>query len=62
MEKEKSQNSSHDSIKVLSKSFLGVILGVILAGTIGYYIYNDIAITSDDSEDIVKNDKEIVTI
>ena len=62
MEKEKSQDSSYGSVKVRSRSILGIIFVVILAGVVGYYIYNDIITASDKSEDIDKKDREIVTI
>ena len=63
MEKEKSQNSSFDSvIKVLGKPFLGVVLVVILAGTVGYYIYSDIVATSGKSEGIQEKEREVVSI
>ena len=62
MEKEKSQDISYGSVKVRSRSILGIIFVVIVAGMVGYYIYNDIITASDKSEDIDKKDREIVTI
>lgn len=62
MKEKNSQDSSQNSVKVLSKSFLGIVLVIILAGVVGYYIYNDITATPDTSEGTEGKDREIVSI
>ena len=44
------------------KTIIGAAAIVILAGTVGYYIYNDIAVTSLESEDMEEKERETVNI
>ena len=48
--------------KNYSKTIIGAVAVIILAGTIGFFIYNDIAVTSLESEGTEEKDRERITV